>query len=306
MGETHSFGGDKRLRPRYRWGALLVLVLVFVFVDGPLWEHPFDVDVAAWMTYAPIPLLVLLLLYLDRKLGWTSWLLNTVELTLVKFGTTYLIALCFWVAYGPPARAESQAAPQPRAAHEPASLPAPTPWPDTQRGDLAVTVVDARAQPVAGAAVWIAEGLDEMVFAPPGDAITLSLGADGWSQSAVVVHEHQSLYLRAADGKLHSIRLGDGDATLVVPLLASGSMHRVTFPAGSRVDSRCALHDHGSATLRVLHHGYHGISDAAGRVALRGVPALPVSVAAALGAQQQIARTDVAAQREGALSLMLR
>lgn len=82
-------------------------------------------------------------------------------------------------------------------------------------------------------------------------------------------------------------------------------MQRVTFAAGSRVAASCALHDHGSASVHMLHHNHHGISDAAGQVRLRGVPALSVGVDTRHGTHSAQQRVDVVAERERAVTLTL-
>ena len=46
---------------------LAVLLGVFLFAAGPVWRHPWEVDGAVWLSYAPIPLLVAGVLLATRR-----------------------------------------------------------------------------------------------------------------------------------------------------------------------------------------------------------------------------------------------
>jgi pimeloyl-ACP methyl ester carboxylesterase len=87
------------------WSCWLLLVGLFVFGHGALWEHPWDmeqVDSAILWSYAPIPFLVLGCLLWSRRLGWKALLLDTLELTFVKYAATLAIALTVWKLAPPP------------------------------------------------------------------------------------------------------------------------------------------------------------------------------------------------------------
>ena len=93
--------------PQLSWrsfGLALAITLAIFFLLHPLWR-PLDMaqmDRNILWSYAPIPLLVLALLALERKLRWSSWMLETLRLTLVKFVITFLIANLVWAFTGPP------------------------------------------------------------------------------------------------------------------------------------------------------------------------------------------------------------
>ena len=53
---------DVRLGPVARWTTLAALLMIFFFGDGPVWDHPFNIDLAVWWSYAPIPVVVALIL----------------------------------------------------------------------------------------------------------------------------------------------------------------------------------------------------------------------------------------------------
>src|SRR4051794_4193356 len=86
---------------------LFVLTLVFVFVNGPVWRNPFELDVAVWWSYLPIPLVVLLLLAYNRRRGrafsfGVALAIDTLILVFAKFGVTYTIATVAWAISPPP------------------------------------------------------------------------------------------------------------------------------------------------------------------------------------------------------------
>jgi hypothetical protein len=88
------------------WSFGFALAVTLAIFSGlhPLWEplSMDDMDRNIWWSYVPIPALTLGLLALERKLRWSSWVLETVKLTLVKFVITFLAANLVWTVTGPP------------------------------------------------------------------------------------------------------------------------------------------------------------------------------------------------------------
>ncbi|MEQ9318983.1 MAG: hypothetical protein RIF41_07465, partial [Polyangiaceae bacterium] len=94
---------DVRLVSWQRWGMLGVLVVVFLFGgERPVWHDPFDIDLAIWLSYAPIPVLVAAGLAWSRRLSMGTWLLNTLEIVILKFSITYVIAITAWATFPRP------------------------------------------------------------------------------------------------------------------------------------------------------------------------------------------------------------
>ena len=124
--------------PQLSWrafGLALAITLAIFFLLHPLWR-PLDMaqmDRNILWSYAPIPLLVLALLALERKLRWSSWMLETLRLTLVKFAITFLFANTMWAFVGPPGRAEP-----------PAAVRLSTPMPDLGRRSRGAVWHDAQ------------------------------------------------------------------------------------------------------------------------------------------------------------------
>ena len=82
---------------------LVLLLGVFLFLN-PIWAAAdmADWNQNIWWSYAPIPLVVAVLLGIEGKLGGASLLLESLKLTLVKFTLTFAIAQVVWLVQGVP------------------------------------------------------------------------------------------------------------------------------------------------------------------------------------------------------------
>src|SRR5262249_27721977 len=154
-------------------------------------------------SYAPIPLLVLGLLAVEHKLRWSSWCVETLRLTLVKFAITYLFVNVAWSFVSPP----RPAAPPPpdAAAHaadpgrfEVRDPPPATPIDPARTGRLRGQVVDGAGAPVAGALVSVSGGLEGLVFAPPPEGLVLRHDESGFQPRQAVVLVYEKLVFRGA------------------------------------------------------------------------------------------------------------
>jgi hypothetical protein len=271
---------DVRLDPWHRWPMLAGLVTVFLLGGGkPVWNDPFDIDAAIWLSYALIPPLVVACLFWSRRLSWATAFLNTLEITILKFTFTYLIAMPLWAIIGPP--------PRPRL-HDSISMtksssapPEVTPWPDASRGAVRGMLRDAAGQPLAGAWIYVAAGLEDYVPPWPAEEAMLGVGAQGFREPVFHARRWQPLRGRSEDGRLHTVFFErDGHVLGNVPLLPSGEPSTLpTFEADGVVSLRCAVHGE-RAHMLFLHHPYAAETDGDGRFALEGVPALAVTVAA--------------------------
>lgn len=91
------------------WFCLTVVLGIFLLVDNPLFNNPFAIDDSILWSYAPIPLLVLAVLLVEGKLSLGAFFLDTLLVTLAKFGVTYILAVVLWAAAGsPPPRPAAQ------------------------------------------------------------------------------------------------------------------------------------------------------------------------------------------------------
>jgi hypothetical protein len=263
---------------------LAVTLAIFVGLN-PVWE-PLDMDRLdaniGW-SYAPIPLLVLAALVLERKLRWASLAMETLKLTLVKFAVTFLAANIVWAVTGPPGRAlptpgwprdgapAAGAAAALRAAAEPSAIdPART-------GRLVGRLTDAAGRPLAGVPVWIADGLRGLVFEAPGESVVLSDAGRGFGPALSIVQAFQPVALRSLDGALHTAHAADADGKQLFnyPVLP-GEPRALVFdrPAGL-VTLTCKVHGHDerSARLLVVSHPFAALTGEDGGYAFTGVPA---------------------------------
>lgn len=260
---------------------LAALVAVFLFGGGrPVWHDPFDIDRAIWLSYGLIPPLVVACLWWKRRLSWTTALLNTLEITILKFTLTYLIAMPLWALIGPPARPGlHQAVTAPRARS--LAPPEVTPWPEGERGTVRGVVRGDDGRPRARAWVYVAAGLDEVILPWPAEARTIEVGARAFAAPVIAARRWQPLAGRSSDGLLHTLFFEhEGRVLGNVPLLPSGEPSAVPpLDADGLVSVHCAVHGE-RATLLLLHHPFAAESDAEGRFALTGVPALAVTIAA--------------------------
>src|SRR4051812_28054341 len=90
------------------WSIFALGVVIFLFSTGPVWRQPWQFDalnLAILYSYLPLPLLVLGGLAYKKRLGWRSFFLDTLEITLLKYSTTFGIALCLWSFAPPPPKA---------------------------------------------------------------------------------------------------------------------------------------------------------------------------------------------------------
>jgi hypothetical protein len=281
--------------PSSSWPAfsacLAITLAIFVGLN-PVWE-PLDMDAMdaniGW-SYAPIPLLVAAALARERKLRWSSFAIESVKLTLVKFALTFLAANVVWAVTAPP----GPAAPPPRPARPPASAsgvlhapraaPPPSAVEDGTTGDLAVRVADASGRPLPGTPVWIAGGLKRLVHAPPREAAVLADDGHGFGPALTVVQTWQHVVLRSDDGALHTAHAaGVGGRQLfnyrVLPAAPSDLMF--DRPLGL-VTLTCKVHGHDERTARLLvvAHPFAALADDDGRVLFTYVPAGELEVAA--------------------------
>jgi len=276
----------------------LGVTLVIFFGLHPLWR-PLDMDAMtrniAW-SYAPIPLLVAGLLALERKLTWTTWLLESVRLTMVKFVITFLFANVMWAFTEPPGQAPVVPASEPvggQASRFDVREPPPaTPLDPARCGSLAGVVVDAAGAPQAGALVAVTGGLADIVFAPPRDGVVLDHDGSGFLPGRAVVLTYQPLIVRGAADELHTVHaLDERGRQLFNQALVPGGERTLMFdrPLG-RVTLSCTVHgqaDH-AAQLAVVANPFAAFTDDEGRFAFAGVPAGELELTASTSVERAV------------------
>jgi hypothetical protein len=266
---------------------LAAVVALFLLGRGPFWRQPWNIDAldsAIFWSYVPIPFLVLIGLYLARRFSWRFLFLDTLLITLIKYAITFSIAMVLWLLNDPPPRAPAEPA-SPRAAAAPAPAPPPTPIAPEQRGAVRGTVKDAAGQPVAGAFVFVAAGLEAFVFERPSAPVHVENDGAGVRPPLVIARAGQEILGRSLDGHLHTL-VASGDSagtTFNIPMMSSGAWSTVVVHEPAKLSRlRCTVHPTGEAPahLVVLDHPFFTSTGADGTFRLEGVPAAKISVSA--------------------------
>ena len=275
------------------WSVLGLAFTLFLFEAGPVWRHPWDMELlnrAIFWSYVLIPVLVIACLAWSKRLSPRGFVVDTLVLVLVKYSCTFAFALVLWEVTPFPARVHASSPPHGAStqAIEPA---APTPLDPAKLGAVGGTVTDAAGHPLAGALVWIADGLEDYVFAPPSMPVAIADTEAGMLPSLAVVQTNQPILARSADGRLHTmVAVKDGRTLFNTPLLSSGEPSRVSFrEAEGLVTVRCNVHPGSSEAggqILVLGHPFFASTDEHGRFAFRGVPAGRVQLATYVGGQR--------------------
>lgn len=279
-------------------GILAAVVALFMLARGPVWEHPWDIDMldsAIFWSYLPIPVLVAGGLLLARRFSWRFVFLDSLAITLIKYTLTFGFALVLWAMKEPPPR-PAAAPPPPKAmvgvSASGEASPPPTPIAPERTGVVTGAVRSADGDPVAGAFVYVAAGLEAFVFERPteplrleNDGAAVHIGGAAAPAGLVVARAGQTLLGRSLDGRLHTLVASGGSTgtTFNVPMMSSGAWSTVLVREPAKVSRlRCTVHPDAEepAYLVVLDHPFHGTTAADGSFRLQGIPAGVVTVAA--------------------------
>jgi hypothetical protein len=199
----------------WRLAILGIVVVEFLVGHGPVWKQLFDWDRAILWSYATIPVLVLLALAWRRQLRFTSWLIDTLAITFLKFGVTASVLIILLVTTGEGRKTAAGAAVPPGSA------------------GMATT-------PSAES---------------PGGAPVLGNDGRGFQPTPLRVPPGQPIFVRSLDGKLHTalVRRPDGHVILNVPLLESGAPRRLPIPAdvAGELTVECTVHGRREAPARI-------------------------------------------------------
>lgn len=196
------------LRP-WQLGAIVVALFgVFLFVSGPIWEHPWEPNLAILASYAPIPLVVALALLATSRWAWRSWLYDSLLVGIAKFVVTAGVLIALWATHDPPRvhRAPMGAAAPPNALDR-----------------ASVRRISDETRPARASLV-----IDEHGFTPRRVALTVG----------------DVLEIRATGGGLHTVAIQRGQTSLFnAPVLSNGRPTRLEMlaPLGS-VHIHCTVH----------------------------------------------------------------
>lgn len=297
--------------------ALLGLLGVFVFLN-PIWKQN---DMNAWneniwWSYLPIPLVVLGLLKLERKLSWPALGFETMKLAFVKFVLTYTIASVLWEWRGVPG---TGIVPQPEVTDtsmdhfEVQAAPTATVIAPQELGTLAGTVLDADGSAAANVLVYVRSGLEGLTFEAPLEPVVLGNDGSGFGPTRGVIQAHQVVRLQSSDAALHTAIFSDLDPLterrhrlLNYPVIPHGE-RQIMFERGyGWLGLACSVHEEAepSCEVLVLDHPFWTRTDQEGAFMLRGVPAGNLQVEAWISPQHNV-RSDVQLSPAGTATLAL-
>ena len=274
----------ERWLPQLSWRSFclaLAITLAIFFLLNPMWRRLdiAQVDRNIGWSYAPIPLLVLVLLKLERKLRWSSWAMETLRLTLVKFAITFLFANVMWAIVGPPGAAPGTAASgttgaRPAPAHAPA--PEPTPIDPARTGRIEGLVTDDAGTPRPGVLVAVTGGLDGFVFARRPEGVALRHDGERLQPHEAIVQVGEPLTLFGDTAALHTAAAVDAEGREVfhVPLVPGGARTLSFDRALGPVTVRCKVDGRSehATTLAIVANPFAVWTGDDGRFRLEGVP----------------------------------
>ncbi|HVE84128.1 MAG TPA: hypothetical protein VND93_14825 [Myxococcales bacterium] len=259
------------LSRRDKLAILGVVIAQFLVGAGPVWRRPFDWDASILWSYATIPFLVAGALLWRRRLRWRAWLLDTAEVTAMKFGFTALF-LVVWLLSWELRGGQRPPGPGPTSPGVESAPRAPRP-PDTRPRAPRTASLQGTAPP--GALVFVSRGVEGWSFeAPPPES--LAHDGRGYFPRALGVQVGQVLQLRSADGRLHTMLAKKVGGTWVrnAPI-TGGGVTQLAFdePVGV-VSLECKVHGAAEApgVMAILDHPLWAVAGADGRFALEGVP----------------------------------
>ncbi|HVY47662.1 MAG TPA: carboxypeptidase-like regulatory domain-containing protein [Minicystis sp.] len=279
------------------WSIFGVALAIFLFATGPVWRHVWSIGVlndAILWSYVPIPLMVTGALAYKRRLTLRAFFLDTLELTLLKYTVTFGLALVLWSIHEPPPVVFDYHAPRPLLAASPP--PPPTPIDPARAGAVTGIVSDASGRAVEGALVYVAAGLEGVVFAPPKQVVTVQNDGASIRPSLAGAVLGQPIEARSSDGRMHTLVATAGGATIFnVPLLPAGTPRPVEVKeAHGPMELRCTVHpNERHAVLAVLSHPFFALTGADGRYRFAGVPEGRVRVAVTRDGKAVDASRDV-------------
>jgi hypothetical protein len=271
------------------WVCFLGAMAVFFLAQGPIWRHRWQLDISIFYSYLVVPILVAGALAYRKKWSLGAFALGTLEVTVWKFGATYVIAHTLWMFSSPPPKAPAPAE-SVVVESEPALVA--TPIAKEATGAIQGQLTGSKGTHVI---VYIASGLESFTFAPSGVGANLQVGT-AIEPGLSVAEMSQEVHARSADGRLHTLIASIEDADLFnMPLQSSGAWSSAKVRRGQGVAQlRCAVHPHSGETgsLVVVRHPFHAALDGDGHFGWDGVPSGRV-VVAALGANGREAKAEV-------------
>jgi hypothetical protein len=251
-------------------------VTIFLLVNGPIWRDPWNPDASILISYIPIPFLVLVALWRHGRPSLVALALDTLRVTLLKFGVTASILLCLWSVRAPPPVKRMPIAGPPEAVpetHRPALRQIVDP---SATGVVVGRVLDSEGRGVPDATVFIEHGLSAYDFPQSPDTTVLTMSGGGFDPDLPVIDSRRPLGVRSGDGRLHTlhVRSAEGQTRVNTPVLGSGKVRLLSIPdAEGLCTLRCDIHPEERGAILALPHPFVTRTTGDGGFTLSAVPA---------------------------------
>jgi hypothetical protein len=209
------------LTPAERAAVVGLALLVFAFVEGPVWRHAWNPDASILWSYAVVPALVLVFLARSHRLRLGTFLSETLVLCVFKFGISAIALIGLW------------------------SLSAP---PGVPRDERLSVWIRPPGTSLKGETREVEARRPSLL-----PSTTVEIGGGKIVPAAIALVPAMPIAFQSSDGRLHSLELvaSDGSVRANVPVLASGSPRTLSFEEISRASAlRCAVHPEERATVR--------------------------------------------------------
>ncbi len=213
----------RALTTRERLAVLGTALAVFAFAAGPVWRHRWEPDAAILWSYAVIPAGVFAAFFRRGTPRLVPVLLESLLLSIVKFGISAFVLVALW-SFGTP----------PPAARVGGLLE------DLWRPRSTRISSSERDRAAAGEAARLAA------------ALNVTVGDGRFSSKVISLAPGGDVALRSTDGHLHAVEVLSRDGSILrnVPVLGSGAARLLSFEEISGGSSlRCAVHPEERADL---------------------------------------------------------
>ncbi|MEE2901411.1 MAG: hypothetical protein VYC39_03740 [Myxococcota bacterium] len=262
------------------WTCFSIALFVFLFGGESLLENPFRIDKAILSSYLVLPVLVLIAHLIEKNHRLTSYLITTIELTCLKFATTYLIATALWIHAGDPPSTESTT----RTSKSRRRIEKkPTKIPLEELATLSGVVVDRNKEPLVGTLVYIDSGLENIVFRTETSTKRITHNGERFEPWLTVLQTNQALIATSEDLTLHTLL----DSYPVLPKISTANLngrHNVIRISQSMKPKpiRCGVHSNHVKTstsyIAVFEHPFAQQVNSKGQFRFEKIPALSVGL----------------------------
>jgi|GEM_PF-5674677 len=264
------------------WTCFSISLFVFLFGGESLLENPFRIDTAIISSYLVLPVLILIAHIIEKNYSLISYAITTIELTCLKFATTYLVATALWIHVGEPPPTETKTRPSNSRAR---TKKKPTEIPLEETATLSGVVVDRNERPIVGTLVYVDSGLEGLIFETETATKSIVHNGEKFEPWLTVLQTNQALIATSGDLNLHTLL----DSYPVLPKVGTTNLqgrHDVIRISQSIEPKpiHCGVHsDHvktSTSYIAVFEHPFAQQVNSKGQFRFDKIPALNISLSA--------------------------